>query len=249
MRRIGLPETWDAREADRGFMASLATLAFVSLGLELVVAGTVLTATGSLPAATPLGWQCLEWFGIGAVWLLVARALVAWSRRRGVDPLPGATPEGGQPGTLDHRRWRGILLCFVAAVVLALVLPGMLDGSWAVAPVERYTELFAGYGGLAWLAMLAWVVRLVGRCAVVTSLLAYSHRAVSELVDRRALRWVPWGGLVTGVLMAAVALLDRGQAAALTTLLVYLLLGVVHVRSGESLRVTALFAVPVLALL
>ena len=43
MRRIGLPETWDAREADRGFMASLGTLAFVSLGLELVVAGTVLT--------------------------------------------------------------------------------------------------------------------------------------------------------------------------------------------------------------
>ena len=69
MRRIGLPETWDAREADRGFMASLGTLAFVSLGLELVVAGTVLTATGSLPVDTALGWQCLEWFGIGVIWL------------------------------------------------------------------------------------------------------------------------------------------------------------------------------------
>lgn len=88
MRRIGLPEIWDAREVDPGFMASLATFSFVALGLELVVSGTILTLTGSVSTFYPLGWQVVEWVGLGALWVLLARALVAWSRRRGVDPLP-----------------------------------------------------------------------------------------------------------------------------------------------------------------
>ena len=75
MQWIGLPDVWDAREADHGFMASLDTFSFVALGLELVVDGTYLTLTGDAPSLYPLGWQCLTWVGLGAVWLLLARAL------------------------------------------------------------------------------------------------------------------------------------------------------------------------------
>ncbi|CAL8896789.1 hypothetical protein KVA01_05450 [Kocuria varians] len=285
MRRIPLPETWDAREADRGFMASLATIAFLSLGLELVVAGTALTVTGAVPGLFPLGAQCLVWSGLGVAWLLVARALVAWSRRRGVDPLPAAAPVAtpaaartaapagvqarartaastrtkgltsagasgdGSGELLDHRPWRGMLLLFLAAVLVAFLLPGLLEDTWTMAAVERYGTLFTEYGGAAWLAMLAWTLRLLGYGAVAASVLAYSHRAVRELVDRPFARWVPWGGLVTGVLLGAVAFLAEGGAMALTTLVTYVLLGMLHVRSGESLRVTACFTVLVLAVL
>ncbi|WP_290656841.1 hypothetical protein [Kocuria sp.] len=281
MRRIGLPEIWDAREADPGFMASLATFSFVALGLELVVSGTILTLTGSVSAFYPLGWQVVEWVGLGALWVLLARALVAWSRRRGVDPLPSedalagrdddvaaradaaadradaaasrdravADRTPGAPGpfdAVDHRRWREILLCFVLAVVLAIVLPALIGAPWGLAPLDRYLQLFDVYGPLGWLAMVAWVCYLVGRSFLVAGLLAYSHRAIREVLTFRGSQWVPWGGLVAGLAMGAVAFLAGGQAAALTTLLSCVLLGVIHVRSGESLRVTTLFTVPVL---
>ncbi|WP_270239107.1 hypothetical protein [Kocuria marina] len=288
MRRIGLPEIWDAREADPGFMASLATFSFVALGLELVVSGTILTLTGSVSAFYPLGWQVVEWVGLGALWVLLARALVAWSRRRGVDPLPSedalagrdddvagradaasgradaaadradAAPSRdravadrtpGAPGpydAVDHRRWREILLCFVLAVVLAIVLPALIGAPWGLAPLDRYLQLFDVYGPLGWLAIVAWVCYLVGRSFLVAGLLAYSHRAIREVLTFRGSRWVPWGGLVAGLTMGAVAFLAGGQAAAVTTLLSCVLLGVIHVRSGESLRVTTLFTVPVL---
>lgn len=281
MRRIGLPEIWDAREADPGFMASLATFSFVALGLELVVSGTILTLTGSVSAFYPLGWQVVEWVGLGALWVLLARALVAWSRRRGVDPLPSedavvgrdddvagradaaadradaaanrdravADRTPGAPGpfdAVDHRRWREILLCFVLAVVLAIVLPALIGAPWGLAPLDRYLQLFDVYGPLGWLAMVAWVCYLVGRSFLVAGLLAYSHRAIREVLTFRGSQWVPWGGLVAGLAMGAVAFLAGGQAAALTTLLSCVLLGVIHVRSGESLRVTTLFTVLVL---
>ena len=254
MQRIGLPETWDAREADPGFMASLATLSFVALGLELVVDGTVLTSTGSAPALYPLGWQCLVWVGLGLAWLLVARGLVAWSRRRGLDPLP-ADPDprtaGGAPhdAAPDHRAWRSVLVCFASAVVVAIALPALVGARWGLAPAERYLELHTAYGASAWLAVLAWVVYHVGRCVVVASFLAYAHRAVRGVLTFRGSHAVPWGGLVAGVAMGAVALLSRGPAVALATVVVHVLLGVIHVRSGESLRVTALFTVLVLAVL
>ncbi len=281
MRRIGLPEIWDAREADPGFMASLATFSFVALGLELVVSGTILTLTGSVSAFYPLGWQVVEWVGLGALWVLLACALVAWSRRRGVDPLPSedavagrdddvagradaaadradaaanrdravADRTPGAPGpfdAVDHRRWREILLCFVLAVVLAIVLPALIGAPWGLAPLDRYLQLFDVYGPLGWLAMVAWVCYLVGRSFLVAGLLAYSHRAIREVLTFRGSQWVPWGGPVAGLAMGAVAFLAGGQAAALTTLLSCVLLGVIHVRSGESLRVTTLFTVLVL---
>lgn len=256
MRRIGLPEIWDAREADPGFMASLATFSFVALGLELVVSGTILTLTGSVSTFYPLGWQVVEWVGLGALWVLLARALVAWSRRRGVDPLPSeeagagrddaAAGRVGVDGGVDHRRWREILLCFVLAVVLAIVLPALIGAPWGLAPLDRYLQLFDVYGPLGWLAMVAWVCYLVGRSFLVAGLLAYSHRAIREVLTFRGSRWVPWGGLVAGLTMGAVAFLAGGQAAAVTTLLSCVLLGVIHVRSGESLRVTTLFTVLVL---
>ena len=281
MRRIGLPEIWDAREADPGFMASLATFSFVALGLELVVSGTILTLTGSVSAFYPLGWQVVEWVGLGALWVLLARALVAWSRRRGVDPLPSedavagrdddvagradaaadradaaanrdravADRTPGAPGpfdAVDHRRWRESLLCFVLAVVLAIVLPALIGAPWGLAPLDRYLQLFDVYGPLGWLAMVAWVCYLVGRSFLVAGLLAYSHRAIREVLTFRGSQWVPWGGLMAGLAMGAVAFLAGGQAAALTTLLSCVLLGVIHVRSGESLRVTTLFTVLVL---
>ncbi|MGK4218297.1 hypothetical protein [Kocuria marina] len=281
MRRIGLPEIWDAREADPGFMASLATFSFVALGLELVVSGTILTLTGSVSAFYPLGWQVVEWVGLGALWVLLACALVAWSRRRGVDPLPSedavagrdddvagradaaadradaaanrdravADRTPGAPGpfdAVDHRRWREILLCFVLAVVLAIVLPALIGAPWGLAPLDRYLQLFDVYGPLGWLAMVAWVCYLVGRSFLVAGLLAYSHRAIREVLTFRGSQWVPWGGLMAGLAMGAVAFLAGGQAAALTTLLSCVLLGVIHVRSGESLRVTTLFTVLVL---
>ncbi|WP_367402947.1 hypothetical protein [Kocuria marina] len=290
MRRIGLPEIWDAREADPGFMASMATFSFVALGLELVVSGTILTLTGSVSTFYPLGWQVMEWVGLGALWVLLARALVAWSRRRGVDPLPSeeagagrddavdgrddaaagtftanrsdtgravagrgaagrddaAAGRVGVDGGVDHRRWREILLCFVLAVVLAIVLPALIGAPWGLAPLDRYLQLFDVYGPLGWLAMVAWVCYLVGRSFLVAGLLAYSHRAIREVLTFRGSRWVPWGGLVAGLTMGAVAFLAGGQAAAVTTLLSCVLLGVIHVRSGESLRVTTLFTVLVL---
>ena len=248
MQWIGLPDVWDAREADHGFMASLATFSFVALGLELVVDGTYLTLTGDAPSLYPLGWQCLTWVGLGAVWLLLARALVLWCRRRGLDPLPPDRPAGERADGPDHRAWRAVLGYFAAAVVTAIALPAVVGLPWGFAPVDRFLDLYAQYGDGAWLAMAAWLVYLVGRCLVVAGLLAYSHRAVLGVATFRGARWIPWGGLVTGVCLGTVALVSRGQAAGLSTLVASVLLGMLHVRSGESLRVTAPFTVLVYAL-
>lgn len=248
MRWIGVPDVWDARKADPGFMASLATFAVLGLGLDLVVDGTVLTLTGTVPTLYPLGWQAVVWAGLGILWWFTARALVLWSRRRGVDPLPSGTPDGRDDAALGHRAWRTVLGCAVGAVVVAIVLPALL-GVPGLAPVERFATLYEAYGAASWVAVLAWLVRLVGRCAVLASILAYAHRAVLSVVTLRGARWVPWGGLALGAVTGAVALLSRGPAVALSTLVVCTLLGVVHVRGGESLRITAPFTLLAFAVL
>ena len=115
--------------------------------------------------------------------------------------------------------------------------------------MERYAQLFDVYGPLGSFAMLAWICHHVGRSFLVAGLLAYSHRAIREVLPFRGSRWVPWGGLVAGIAMGSAASLSGGQAAGLTTLVSCVLLGMIHVRSGESLRVTTWFTVLVLVVL
>ena len=91
--------------------------------------------------------------------------------------------------------------------------------------------------------MVAWLVSLVGRAFLLGSVLGYTHRAVLAGLRGSAARWVPWGGLVTGVLLAAVGYLVAGPAAGLVALVCSVLLGLIHVLAGEALRVTAVFAV------
>lgn len=238
MRSVDVADVWDARVADRGFMFSLATLAFAALGLELVVDGTVLTFTGAVPGYYPLGTQFAVWLGLGVAWLGLAGLLVAWSRRRGVDPLAPRAP-----GPLGHLAWSRILVCFVAAVLAAILLPLFVAGAWSVTPIRLYLQLYTLHGPAAWLLMVTWAVYHVGRAVLLGSVLGYAHRAVLMGSRRPGARRVPWGGLITGVLLAAVGYLVAGPAAGLVALVCSTLLGLIHVLAGESLRVTAVFAV------
>ena len=237
MRRVELADVWDARPADTGFMTALATISFVALGLELVVDGSVLTITGDIPVYYPLLLQILFWVGLGLAWLVLARLLVGWSRRRGVDPLPSRFT-----GALSHRTWSWIFVCFVAAVLAAIVLPVFIADSWSMTPVRIYWELYGMHGPAAWLPMVAWLVYHVGRACLIASILAYAHHALRLRFSWPAAQNVPWGGLVAGLVLSAVMLLAAGTAVALATLVSTVLLGVVHVLSGESLRTTAVFA-------
>lgn len=238
MRSVDVADVWDARVADRGFMVSLATLAFAALGLELVVDGTVLTVMGAVPGYYPLGTQFAVWLGLGAAWLMIAWVLAAWSRRRGVDPL---VPRA--PGPLGHLAWSRILVCFVAAVLAAILLPLFVAGAWGVPPIRLYLQLYTLHGPGAWLLMLAWAVSHVGRAVLLGSVLGYAHRAALMGRHRPGAGRVPWGGLVTGVLLGAIGYLVGGPAAGLVALVCSVLLGLIHVLAGESLRVTAVFAV------
>lgn len=236
MRSVERADVWDARPADRGFMTALATLSLVALGLELVVDGSVLTVTGDIPAYYPLGWQMLFWIGLGLTWCALARSLVGWSRRRGVDPLPSRFTTA-----VGHQRWSSIFVCFVVAVLTAIVVPVSVADSWSMTPVRVYFELYSMHGPIAWLPMLAWLVYHLGRACLVASLLAYSHRAILVHLTFPAARHVPWGGLVTGAVLGAVMFLAAGPAVALAMTVSTVLLGIIHVFNGESLRITTVF--------
>lgn len=217
-------------------MTALATLAFVALGLELVVDGSVLTVTGAIPTYYPLVLQTVFWVGLGVVWLVLARLLVGWSRRRGVDPLPSENLAAH-----SHRTWSRILICFVAAVLAAIVLPVVLADSWSMAPVRIYLELYGMHGPLAWLPMIGWLVYHVGRACLIASFLAYAHQAARMSLTIPATRRVPWGGIIAGLVLSAVMFLAAGAGVALATLVSTVLLGIIHVLTGESLRSTAVF--------
>lgn len=236
MRSVERADVWDARPADRGFMTALAALSFVALGLELVVDGSVLTVTGDIPAHYPLGWQMLFWVGLGLAWFVLARSLVGWSRRRGLDPLPSRFTTA-----LGHRRWPKIFVCFVLAVLAAIVLPVFIADSWSMTPVRVYFELYSMHGPIAWLPMLAWLVYHVGRSCLIASLLAYAHQALLLCLTFPAARYVPWGGLVAGAVLGVVMFLAAGPAVALAIVVSTVLLGIIHVLDGESLRITAVF--------
>lgn len=236
MRSVELADVWDARPADRGFMTALATMSFVGLGLELVVDGSVLTVTGDIPTYYPLALQILFWVGLGLAWFVLARLLLAWSRRRGLDPLPS---EFASP--LSHRTWSKVLVCFIAAVLAAIVLPVFVTDSWSMAPVRNYWEVYGMYGPIAWLPMVAWLIYHVGRACLIASFLSYAHRALRLRFSFPAARYIPWGGIVTGLVLGAVMFLATGGAVALATLISTFLLGIIHVLTGESLRTTAVF--------
>ena len=236
MRSVELADVWDARPADRGFMTALATISFVALGLELVIDGSVLTVTGDIPAYYPLLLQIIFWVGLGLAWLLLARLLVGWSRRRGVDPLPSEFTSAG-----SHRTWSWIFVCFVSAVLAAIVLPVFIADSWSMAPVRIYWELYGMHGPVAWLPMVGWLIYHVGRACLIASILAYAHRALRLRFSWSAARYVPWGGVVAGLVLGAVMFLAAGAAVALATLVSTVLLGLIHVLNGESLRTTAVF--------
>ena len=214
----------------------MATLSFVALGLELVVDGSVLTVTGGIPTHYPLGWHMLFWVGLGLAWFFLARSLVGWSRRRGVDPLPSRFTTA-----LGHRRWPKIFVCFVAAVLAAIVLPVFIADSWSMTPVRVYLGLYSMHGPIAWLPTLAWLVYHVGRSCLIASLLAYAHQALLLRLTFPAARYVPWGGLVAGAVLGTVMFFAAGPAVALAIVVSTVLLGIIHVLDGESLRITAVF--------
>lgn len=236
MRSVERADVWDARPADRGFMTALATMSFVGLGLELVVDGSVLTVSGNIATYYPLALQIIFWVGLGLAWLALARLLVGWSRRRGLDPVPS---EFTAP--LSHQRWSKTFVCFVAAVLVAIVLPVFFADSWSIAPVRIYLELYGMYGPIAWLPMVAWLVYLVGRACLIASFLSYAHRALRMRFTFPTARYMPWGGMVAGLVLGAIMFLAAGGAVALATLISTLLLGIIHVLTGESLRTTAVF--------
>lgn len=241
MRSVEVPQVGgDARVADRGFMVSLAAVAVAALGLELVLEAALLTLTGAQPVYYPLGTQFAVWLGLGSAWLAVAWLLVVRARRRGVDPLAARAP-----GPLEHRAWSRVLVCFVAAVLTAILLPLFLAGAWGVTPIRLYLELYTRNGPAAWLLMAGWVVYHVGRACLLSSVLAYAHRA-ARMGLRFSGAWrIPWGGLLTGALLGALAYSLAGPAAGLVALVCSVLLGLIHIFAGESLRTTALFALVV----
>ncbi|MGQ1837542.1 hypothetical protein ACT4S2_03685 [Kocuria turfanensis] len=244
MSSVDTPENRAFAPADPGFLVSIATFAFVALGLEAVVDGTVLTLTGEIPDVYPLGWQVFAWLCLGAVWLGIQRGLVAWLRHRAADP---AAPQSPAPSpALDHRRTTTALVLFVLAVLLGVILPVFLVGQWRLQPVQLYLDLYADYGGGAWLGMVGFAAYHVGRSLLLALVLTCVQRAV-EL--RRPGRWTqaaPVGGLVLGVLLALPGLVLGGWASAATALVCCTLLGMVHNLTGRSLRWTGPAAVVVL---
>ncbi|MFI7496411.1 hypothetical protein ACH9D2_17040 [Kocuria sp. M4R2S49] len=240
------PENRAFAPADPGFLVSIATFAFVALGLEAVVDGTVLTFTGEIPDVYPLGWQVFAWLCLGAVWWGIQRGLVAWLRHRAADPA--APPPSAPPlsPAVDHRRTTTALVLFVLAILLGVILPVFLVGEWRVQPIQLYLDLYADYGGGAWLGMVGFAAYHVGRSVLLALVLTCVQQAV-EL--RRPAHWTqaaPLGGLVLGLLLALPGLILGGWASVATAVVCCTLLGVVHNLTGKSLRWTAPAAVAVL---
>jgi hypothetical protein len=246
MSSVDPPENRAFAPADPGFLVSIATFAFVALGLEAVVDGTVLTLTGEIPDVYPLGWQVFAWLCLGAAWVGIQRGLVAWLRHRALDPgVPPPSAPSPSPA-VDHRRTTTALFLFVLAVLLGVILPVFLVGEWRVQPIQLYLDLYADYGGGAWLGMVGFAAYHVGRSLLLALVLTCVQRAV-EL--RRPVPWTrvaPVGGLVLGLLLALPGLVLGGWASVATAVVCCTLLGVVHNLTGRSLRWTAPAAVAVL---
>ncbi|GAB2616414.1 hypothetical protein GCM10009696_22630 [Kocuria himachalensis] len=244
MSSVDSPENRAFAPADPGFLVSIATFAFVALGLEAVVDGTVLTFTGEIPGVYPLGWQVFAWLCLGAAWFGIQRGLVAWLRHRAADPV--APPPPSSSSAADHRRTTTALGVFVLAVLLGVILPVFLVGEARVQPVQLYLDLYAEYGAGAWLGMVGFAAYHVGRALLLALVLTCVQRAV-EL--RRPAPWTqvaPVGGLVLGLLLALPGLILGGWASVATAVVCCTLLGVVHNLTGRSLRWTAPAAVAVL---
>ncbi|WP_426120337.1 hypothetical protein [Kocuria sp. LHG3120] len=246
MSSVDSPENRAFAPADAGFLVSIATFAFVALGLEAVVDGTVLTFTGGIPDVYPLGWQVVTWLTLGAAWLGIQRGLVAWLRHRAADPAVPAPSDPSPSSAVDHRRTTTALVVFVLAVLLGVILPVFLVGEWRVQPIQLYLDLYAEYGAGAWLGMVGFAAYHVGRALLLALVLTCVQRAV-EL--RRPAPWTrvaPVGGLVLGLLLALPGLVLGGWASVATAVVCCTLLGVVHNLTGRSLRWTAPAAVAVL---
>lgn len=246
MSSVDHPENRSLAPADAGFLVSIATLAYLALGLEAVVDGTVLTLAGRVPALYPLGWQVLTWTGLGVAWFGVHRALVAWSRHRAVDPgLPPPSAPAPSPA-VDHRRTTAALVLFVAAVLLGVILPVFLVGQWRVQPIQLYLDLYTVHGGGAWLGMVGFAAYHVGRSLLLALVLTCVQRAVELRRSGPAARGLPVGGVVLGVLLALPGLVLGGWPSVVSALVCCTLLGAVHNLTGKSLRWTAPAAVAVL---
>jgi hypothetical protein len=258
MSTLDPPENRAFAPADPGFLVSIGALAFLALGLEAVADGTVLMVTGEIPAVYPLGWQVLVWLCLAALWLGVQRGLVAWMRHRAADPALAETAaqesaaqetavqEASDPAA-DHRATTTAFVMFVAAVLLGVILPVFLVGQWRVPPIQRYLDLYAVYGGTAWLGMVGYAAYHVGRSLLLALVLVVAQRAAQlRWPSSRLVRAAPVGGLVLGALLALPGLLLGGAPSALTALVCCTLLGGVHNLTGRSLRWTAPAAVAVL---
>jgi hypothetical protein len=246
MSSVDSPENRAFAPADPGFLVSIATFAFVALGLEAVVDGTVLTLTGEIPGVYPLGWQVLAWLCLGAAWAGIQRGLVAWLRHRAADPAV-PLPSAAEPSlTTDHRRTTAALVLFVAAVLLGVILPVFLVGQWRVQPIQLYLDLYADYGGGAWLGMVGFAAYHVGRSLLLALVLTCVQRAVELHRPAPWTRVVPAGGLALGALLALPGLVLGGWASVASALVCCTLLGLVHNLTGRSLRWTAPAAVVVL---
>lgn len=240
MSTLDPPENRAFAPVDPGFLVSIAALAFLSLGFEAVVDGTVLTVTGGIPDVYPLGWQVFAWLCLGALWVAVQRGLVAWLRHRAEDP---AAPGSPAP---DDRTTTAAFVLFVAAVLLGVILPVFLVGQWRVPPIQRYLDLYAVYGGGAWLGMVGYAAYHVGRSLLLALVLVCAQRAAELRRPSHLVRSAPVGGIVLGLLLALPGLLLGGVPSAVTALVCCTLLGAVHNLTGKALRWTAPATVAVL---
>lgn len=246
MSSADFPENRAFAPADPGFLVSIATFAFVALGLEAVVDGTVLTLTGDIPDVYPLGWQVLTWLCLGAAWVGIQRGLVAWLRHRAADPAVPPPSAAELSPAVDHRRTTTALVLFVAAVLLGVILPVFLVGQWRLQPIQLYLDLYADYGGGAWLGMVGFAAYHVGRSLLLALVLTCVQRAAELHRPAPWTRAAPVGGLVLGALLALPGLVLGGWASVASAVVCCTLLGMVHNLTGKSLRWTAPAAVVVL---
>lgn len=246
MSPVDPPENRAFAPADPGFLVSVAAFAFVALGLEAVVDGTVLVFTGQIPDVYPLGWQVLAWLCLGAAWYGIHRGLVAWLRHRAVDPAvpPPSAPDPSP--AVDHRRTTAALVLFVLAVLLGVILPVFLVGQWRVQPVQLYLDLYTRYGSGAWLGMVGFAAYHVGRSLLLALVLTCVQRAAELRRPTPTVRSAPVGGIVLGLLLALPGLVLGGWASVVSAVVSCTLLGMVHNLMGKSLRWTAPAAVAVL---
>jgi hypothetical protein len=222
--------------ADSGFLVSIAALAFLALGLEIVVDGTALLLTGRIPEVYPLLAQVLLWLLLGTAWAGIQRALVAWLRHRAADPAAPRTGALVLTPELDHRRTTTALVVFVLAVLLAVILPVFLVGRWRVPPIQLYLDLYGAHGSGAWLGMVGFAAYHVGRCLLFALVVVCVQRAAELRWPVPAVRALPLGGFVLGMLLLLPGLVLGGWHTSVTALVCCTLLGVVHNLTGRSLR-------------